>query len=166
MTDAWATTAELEALRNATGIPELPTQLTFEARMAISGSGPRAYDWSDKPHRVVYDLCREIEKNAARIKEYEDAYRYALHLAEALRENFPPNPDFRFLGELVGLLTQIDNMVAGLSRPAAGGGDSYEDEAVERAVENILTNPSLTLDPDQRREDRDERARLAREDDQ
>ena len=65
MTDAWATNAELEALRNATGIPDLPTQLTFEARMAISGSGPRAYDWSDKPHRIVYDLCREIEKNAA-----------------------------------------------------------------------------------------------------
>ena len=53
-----------------------------------------------------------------RIKEYEDAYQYALHLAEALRENYPPNPDFRFLGDLVGLLTQIDNMVAGLSQPA------------------------------------------------
>tara|TARA_R110000868_G_scaffold118010_2_gene313155 strand:+ start:248 stop:718 length:471 start_codon:yes stop_codon:yes gene_type:complete len=53
----------------------------------------------------------------ARIKEYEDAYRYALHLAEALRENYPPNPDFRFLGDLAGLLTQIDNMVAGLSQP-------------------------------------------------
>ena len=54
----------------------------------------------------------------ARIKGYEDAYRYALHLAEALRENYPPNPDFRFLGDLVGLLTQIDNMVAGLPKPA------------------------------------------------
>ena len=54
-----------------------------------------------------------------RIKEYEDAYQYALHLAEALRENYPPNPDFRFLGDLVGLLTQIDNMVAGLPQPYA-----------------------------------------------
>ena len=54
----------------------------------------------------------------ARIKQYEEAYQYALHLAEALRENYPPNPDFRFLGGLVGLLTQIDNMVAGLSQPA------------------------------------------------
>ena len=54
----------------------------------------------------------------ARIKEYEEAYQYALHLAEALRENYPPNPDFQFLGGLVGLLTQIDNMVAGLSQPA------------------------------------------------
>lgn len=54
----------------------------------------------------------------ARIKEYEEAYQYALHLAEALRENYPPNPDFRFLGDLAGLLTQIDNMVAGLSQSA------------------------------------------------
>lgn len=58
---------------------------------------------------------------------------------------------------------QSDTAPAGLS---AGGGDSYENEAAERSVWNILTNPSLTLDPDQRREDRDERAMLAREDDQ
>ena len=65
MTDVLATKAELEALRKAAGIPHLPTQLTFEARLAIGGEGPRAYDWSDKPHRIVFDLCREIEKNAA-----------------------------------------------------------------------------------------------------
>ena len=74
MTDV-ATTAELEALRQAAGIPHLPTQLTFEARLAIGGEGPRAYDWSDKPHRIVFDLCREIEKNAtlAVLKESLDA---------------------------------------------------------------------------------------------
>ena len=60
-----ATNAELEALKKAAGIAHLPTQLTFEARLAIGGEGPRAYDWSDKPHRIVYDLCREIEKNTA-----------------------------------------------------------------------------------------------------
>ena len=65
MSDVLATNAELEALRQAAGIPHLPTQLTFEARLAIGGEGPRAYDWSDKPHRIVFDLCREIEKNAA-----------------------------------------------------------------------------------------------------
>ena len=65
MSDVLATNAELEALRKAAGIPHLPTQLTFEARLAIGGEGPRAYDWSDKPHRLVFDLCREIEKNAA-----------------------------------------------------------------------------------------------------
>ena len=65
MSEVLATNAELEALKKAAGIPDLPTQLTFEVRLAISGEGPRAYDWSDKPHRIVYDLCREIEKNAA-----------------------------------------------------------------------------------------------------
>ena len=67
-----ATNAELEALKKAAGIPHLPTQLTFEARLAICGEGPRAYDWSDKPHRIVYDLCREIEKNAALKGESHD----------------------------------------------------------------------------------------------
>ena len=70
-----ATTAELEALRQAAGIPHLPTQLTFEARLAIGGEGPRAYDWSDKPHRIVYDLCREIERNAAERDRLREALR-------------------------------------------------------------------------------------------
>lgn len=71
MSDVLATDAELEALRKAAGIPHLPTQLTFEARLAISGEGPRAYDWSDKPHRIVFDLCREIERAEA---ERDEAY--------------------------------------------------------------------------------------------
>jgi hypothetical protein len=57
---------ELKQLKRDTGIPHLPTQLTYECRMAVSGKGPRAYDWSDKPHRLIYDLCREIEAAAAR----------------------------------------------------------------------------------------------------
>ncbi len=27
---------------------------------SISGEGPRSFDWSDKPHRLVYDLCRAL----------------------------------------------------------------------------------------------------------
>lgn len=52
-------------LKADAGIPHFPTQLTYECRMAISGKGPRAYDWTDKPHRLIYDLCREIERLAA-----------------------------------------------------------------------------------------------------
>ena len=59
-----ATLDELEQLKRLTGIPHLPTQLTYECRMAIAGEGPRAYEWTDKPHRVVYDLCQEIEAAA------------------------------------------------------------------------------------------------------
>lgn len=57
--------AEKGRLQIAAGIPHLPTDLTYECRMAIAGEGPRAYAWSDKPHRLVYDLCREIEREAA-----------------------------------------------------------------------------------------------------
>ena len=49
------------------GIPHLPTPLTYELRLAVSGEGPRAYDWSDKPHRLLYDACREIERNAGQV---------------------------------------------------------------------------------------------------
>ena len=53
------------------GIPHLPTDLTYECRMAISGEGNRAQDWSDKPHRLVYDLSRQVEADAVRIAELE-----------------------------------------------------------------------------------------------
>jgi hypothetical protein len=49
--------------------PHLPTDLTYECRMAISGEGERAYEWRDKPHRLVYDLSRQVEADAVRIEE-------------------------------------------------------------------------------------------------
>ena len=55
------TDEELVKLKNYAGIPYMPTQLTATMRKAVAGEGPRAYDWSDKPHRLVYDLCRHIE---------------------------------------------------------------------------------------------------------
>jgi hypothetical protein len=62
-----------EGIANA--IAALPAQgvnvkLAAECRQAVNGEGPRAYDWSDKPHRLVYDLCREIERLAA-IREFK-----------------------------------------------------------------------------------------------
>jgi hypothetical protein len=38
---------------------------TGDYRNAPSGIGPLASEWKDKPHRLVYDLCREIERQAA-----------------------------------------------------------------------------------------------------
>lgn len=43
-----------------------PTDFTLPFRQAVSGEGPRAYDWEDKPHRLIYDLCSYIEEAAAR----------------------------------------------------------------------------------------------------
>lgn len=31
-------------------------------RQAPSGIGPLAHEWSDKPHRLVYDLASEVER--------------------------------------------------------------------------------------------------------
>jgi hypothetical protein len=55
--------AKRELQRDAQ-IPHLPTDLTYEARMAVEGrgNGRMARDWADKPHRVVFDLCRRIEE--------------------------------------------------------------------------------------------------------
>lgn len=56
----------LKAFQQDAGIPFPPTPLTHEFRLAIAGQGPRAYDWADKPHRLVYDLCRVLEELAAK----------------------------------------------------------------------------------------------------
>lgn len=31
---------------------------------AMSGNGPLAYDWEDKPHRLVFDLIAALRYNA------------------------------------------------------------------------------------------------------
>lgn len=42
---------------------EAPAPLnTNDYKMAPSGIGPKAAEWDDKPHRLVYDLCREVER--------------------------------------------------------------------------------------------------------
>jgi hypothetical protein len=43
------------------GLKHPPTDFTLQFRQAVNGDGPRAYDWSDKPHRLIYDLCSYIE---------------------------------------------------------------------------------------------------------
>lgn len=61
------------------GIPHLPTDLTYQCRIAIAGEGERGWEWQDKPHRLVYDLCRQVEADADRIealvKERDDLGR-------------------------------------------------------------------------------------------
>ena len=41
--------------------------LTDDYRNAPGGTGPQAATWKDKPHRLVYDLCREVESLRAQI---------------------------------------------------------------------------------------------------
>ena len=60
---------ELLRLKNDCEIPDMPTQLTYHLRRAVSGGGDLADEWNDKPHRLIYDACREIERLTAIIEE-------------------------------------------------------------------------------------------------
>lgn len=60
-----ASIAKKAKLKNDAGLQNMPTNLTHDMRMAIVGKGPYAYEWKDKPHRLVYTLCRELERIAA-----------------------------------------------------------------------------------------------------
>lgn len=65
-------------LQLAAGIPHLPTDLTYECRIAIAGEGERGWEWQDKPHRLVYDLCRQVEADADRIEELVKERKFIL----------------------------------------------------------------------------------------
>ncbi len=52
-----------------------------------TGEGPMAYDWSDKPHRLVYDLCRALLAAHNRPTAVMAAVQ-----AEPIREGMPPLP--------------------------------------------------------------------------
>ena len=48
----------------------MDTLITTDYREAISGTSDNErlnYDWEDKPHRLVYDLCSEVERLQALI---------------------------------------------------------------------------------------------------
>jgi len=72
-----------------------PTLDTFRARMspdstlgdywaAPSGAGNQAYQWSDKPHRLLYDLIGEVLHLRADIELLRSVLR---------ADGWPMNPD-------------------------------------------------------------------------
>ena len=72
-----------EDLKRDANIPHLPTDLTYELRMAVTGHKKDeflsyGYQWTDKPHRLVYVACREIERQAAEIKRLREALQNIL----------------------------------------------------------------------------------------
>jgi hypothetical protein len=66
-----------QELQMLAGIPHLPTDLTYELRLAVSGEGPRAYDWTDKPHRLLWDACGALERAEERLRQAVLAEREA-----------------------------------------------------------------------------------------
>ena len=58
-----------EKLKTDAGLQYLPTDLTYELRMAVTGHQKDeflswGYQWEDKPHRLVYAACCEAEAQA------------------------------------------------------------------------------------------------------
>lgn len=75
-----STIEEKQKLQRDAGLSNLPTDLTYDLRRAIGGEGDWAYQWQDKPHRLVYTACSQVElltvenaQLAARVKAQEEA---------------------------------------------------------------------------------------------
>ena len=69
---------------------EITPLLTEDYRNAPSGIGPQADEWEDKPHRLVYDLCKEVDRlrvrNRELAQELDDLKDWRRALQESLSE--------------------------------------------------------------------------------
>jgi len=82
-----------------------------------------------------------------RIAEYEKAYQYALNLADCLVKHYPDavKDRWRPLGDLLGLLTQIDNMVAGLIPADTPAAKMTVQDAAKVLLGDDYTSPLLEV---------------------
>ena len=51
--------------------PEKYERNMDDYRNAPSGIGPKVVGWRDKPHRLIYDLCYEVELLRRKLAENE-----------------------------------------------------------------------------------------------
>lgn len=58
---------------------------TKDYRSALEGRGPMASQWADKPHRLVFDLCDEIERLRERCEAYKGQVEAGSNEIERLR---------------------------------------------------------------------------------
>ncbi len=58
--------------------------ITQDYRIAPSGDGPQAFEWLDKPHRLVYDLCSEIDRLRKVISDLEEVEQLQADNADLL----------------------------------------------------------------------------------
>lgn len=74
----------------------------------LTRNGPRGY-------LFMQDGSRRKDRNNAMANTNVENYDYAVRLATVLQQHFyADNDDWRPLGTLNGVLSQIDNMIAGL----------------------------------------------------
>jgi hypothetical protein len=63
------TTESLERLQRDCRLEHRPTELTYQLRQAVHREASEyEYEWRDKPHRLVYRACAEIERQAQEIE--------------------------------------------------------------------------------------------------
>ena len=86
---------EYEKLKRDAGLQHMPTPLTYDLRKGVSGHNAGeflswGYQWKDKPHRLVFAACSEVERQAERIATLEkDAARYRwLTESESIYDEF------------------------------------------------------------------------------
>lgn len=82
-----ATELDLAAFDIECGLTYPSTPLTFAFRRAMLGEGSEdfgspGYQWSDKPHRLVFTACEEIERQAHVIAEQKNALVKCLALID------------------------------------------------------------------------------------
>lgn len=78
-------TDPVEKLRKDAGLEHRPTPLTYEMRLAMSGEGEWAFQWTDKPHRLIYTLCTALENAEVKLAMAQDALTNAEQQIEQLR---------------------------------------------------------------------------------
>ena len=49
--------------------------VTLDYRNAPSGVGPLAVEWGYSPHRLIYDLCAEVDNLRSRLRDMQGALR-------------------------------------------------------------------------------------------
>jgi hypothetical protein len=80
-----------EKLKTDAGLQYLPTDLTYELRMAVTGYKKDeflswSYQWEDKPHRLVYAACCEAEAQADTITRLTAEVRVRQTIVEEARD--------------------------------------------------------------------------------
>ena len=91
------------------GLTYPSTPMTFAFRRAMCGEGADSflspgYQWTDKPHRLVYSLCSEVERLTAERKamatpgEIENL-RYVAAMLDAHKDKFPVPDHIDFKSE-------------------------------------------------------------------
>jgi hypothetical protein len=114
---------ELRSLQSEIGLPYPPTPQTWHWRLAPSGDGGSAREWADKPHRLLYDACAEVERlNAGYLErgaEIERLRELAIPFIAIHGERWSRDhglPDGHMAAQFYDMLAELGARVDGFTR--------------------------------------------------